>query len=45
MASEVMSILSVARDLGDLRERVGRMVLALDTAAIPYCGGSKWPGP
>jgi len=31
VASEVMAILSVARDLKDLRERIGRMVLAYDT--------------
>jgi len=31
VASEVMAILSVARDLKDLRERIGRMVVAYDT--------------
>jgi len=31
VASEVMAILSVARDLRDLRERIGRMVVAYDT--------------
>jgi formyltetrahydrofolate synthetase len=30
VASEVMAILSVARDLKDLRERIGRMVVAYD---------------
>ncbi len=30
VASEVMAILSVARDLRDLRERIGRMVVAYD---------------
>ena len=35
VASEVMSILSVARDLRDLRERMGRMVLALDRDGNP----------
>ena len=35
VASEVMSILSVARDLRDLRQRMGRMVLALDRDGKP----------
>ena len=35
VASEVMSILSVARDLADLRQRMGRMVLALDRNGRP----------
>lgn len=35
VASEVMSILSVARDLRDLRERMGRMALALDRDGNP----------
>ena len=35
VASEVMSILSVARDLADLRQRMGRMVLALDRNGKP----------
>lgn len=35
VASEVMCILSIARDLGDLRERMGRMVLAHDRNGKP----------
>ena len=35
VASEVMSILSVARDLRDLRQRMGRMVLAMDRDGKP----------
>ena len=30
VASEVMAILALAKDLGDLRERIGRIVIALD---------------
>jgi len=30
VASEVMAILALAKDLGDLRERMGRIVLAID---------------
>ncbi len=35
VASEVMCILSIARDLRDLRERMGRMVLAHDRSGKP----------
>lgn len=35
VASEVMSILSLCRDLADLRQRLGRIVLALDKAGKP----------
>lgn len=35
VASEVMSILSVSRDLRDLRERMGRIVVALDRDGKP----------
>lgn len=35
VASEVMCILSIARDLADLRERMGRMVLAHDRNGKP----------
>ena len=34
-ASEVMAILALARDLGDLRARLGRIVAALDRAGRP----------
>ncbi len=35
VASEVMSILSLCRDLADLRQRMGRIVLALDKSGKP----------
>jgi len=35
VASEVMAILAVAKDLKDLRARIGRMVLAYDRAGNP----------
>lgn len=35
VASEVMSILSLSRDLADLRERMGRIVLAVDKSGKP----------
>ncbi len=35
VASEVMAILAVARDLADLRTRMGRMVVAFDRAGHP----------
>ncbi len=35
VASEVMAILALATDLTDLRARLGRMVLALDTSGQP----------
>jgi formate--tetrahydrofolate ligase len=35
VSSEVMAILSVARDLADLRERIGKMVVAMDKRGRP----------
>lgn len=35
VASEVMSILSLSRDLADLRQRLGRMILAMDKNGDP----------
>ena len=35
VASEVMSILAVARDLKDLRERMGRIIMARDRSGAP----------
>lgn len=35
VSSEIMAILAVARDLADLRERIGRMVVAYDHAGQP----------
>lgn len=35
VASEVMAILALATDLGDLRRRLGRVVLALDKSGAP----------
>ena len=35
VASEVMSILSLCRDLADLRRRIGKIVLALDKSGKP----------
>lgn len=35
VASEVMSILSLCKDLKDLRQRIGRIVIALDKAGNP----------
>jgi len=35
VASEVMAILALARDIGDLRSRIGRMVVAQDTKGKP----------
>lgn len=37
VASEVMSILSLCKDLEDLRRRMGRIVLALDKMGNPVC--------
>jgi len=35
VASEVMAILALAKDLGDLRSRIGRIVLGLDKSGKP----------
>jgi len=35
VASEVMAILALAKDLGDLRQRMGRIVLGLDKSGLP----------
>lgn len=35
VSSELMAILSVAKDLKDMRERIGRMVVAYDKKANP----------
>lgn len=37
VASEVMSILSLCKDLDDLRKRMGRIVLAMDKSGKPIC--------
>ncbi|MDR0387184.1 MAG: formate--tetrahydrofolate ligase [Treponema sp.] len=37
VASEVMAVLALARDLADLRRRLGRMVLAWDRSGKPLC--------
>lgn len=34
-ASEIMAILALSHDLADMRQRIGRLVLALDTSANP----------
>lgn len=35
VSSELMAILAVARDLKDLRERIGRVVMAYDKQGNP----------
>ena len=35
VSSEVMAILAIARDLRDLRERMGRIIVAYDRAGVP----------
>ncbi len=35
VSSELMAILSIARDLKDLRERIGRITVAYDTHGKP----------
>jgi methylenetetrahydrofolate dehydrogenase (NADP+)/methenyltetrahydrofolate cyclohydrolase/formyltetrahydrofolate synthetase len=35
VASEIMAVLALASDLSDLRERIGRMIFAVDTAGRP----------
>ncbi|MDR2257792.1 MAG: formate--tetrahydrofolate ligase [Treponema sp.] len=37
VASEVMAVLALARNLKDLRERLGRMVVAFDRKGRPLC--------
>ena len=46
VSSELMAILSVARDLEDLRRRIGSIVLAYDKREDPLPPRTwRWPGP
>ena len=47
VGSELMAILAVARDLKDLRERIGKIVVAYSKSGEPVTceGHSKLPAP
>jgi len=40
VASEIMAVLTLSTDLADMRERLGKMVVASCKLVMPTCGAS-----